>query len=409
MSHVYSFFLFALFLLSMKRFLDKPGHLRYFILMSLAFAFIILIRPTNALILLLFFLWDIRSKNEFRERVRLFVSPRRIMFFCIIIFLVFLPQFIYWKYSRGSFFTYSYGNEGFTNWKDPRLMEVWFSTLNGLFLYTPMVLIMIAGMIMMIMKKIPNGILTLAFFLIISYIFASWYCWYFGCSFGQRSYVEYYAIFSIPLGHFIHESFRIRNLLIKSLVFILLLSFCYYNYRMIRKFEKCFFGSSWDWAQFGRQLNKAGLVAETTGPYHFMNDLENEVISYDFIRSDSIARSGMYGAELNPGREFSTIFLKTFWDFSVTSPTSIETSCWIFNPGNTPTGALMVCSIEKDSVFKWQSQEMDSEGIQPGKWVKVSRKFIIPENLPMDHRVKIYIWNQRKSTFFVDDLDVTIK
>jgi hypothetical protein len=409
MSHVYSFFLFTLFLLSMKRFLDEPGRLRYFILLSLAFAFIILIRPTNALILVLFFLWDARGKKEFRERIRLFFSPKRILFFCIIIFLVFLPQLIYWKYSRGSFFTYSYGNEGFTNWKSPRVAQVWFSTLNGLFIYTPMVLIMIAGMILMIVKRIPNGILTLGLFLITSYLFASWYCWYFGCSFGQRSYVEYYAIFSIPFGYAIRESFRIRNLLMKSIVVILLLSFCYYNYRMTRKFEKCFFGSSWDWQQFERQLSNAGLLPANTGPYHFMNDLENEVISYDFIRSDSIARSGMYGAEFTPGREFSTVFLKTFWDFSVTPPTSIETSCWIFNPGNTPTGALMVCTIEKDSVVNWQSKEMDGKGIQPGKWVKVTGKFIIPENLPMDHRVKIYIWNQRKSTFFVDDLDVTIK
>jgi hypothetical protein len=408
MSHVYSFFLFSVFLLSMKRFLDEPQHLRYFILMSFAFAFIILIRPTNALIILMLFLWDVNGKKEIRERILLFLSPRRILFFGIIIFLVFIPQFIYWKYARGSFFVYSYGNEGFTNWKNPRLLEVWFSTLNGLFLYTPMVLIMIAGMVLMIVKKIPNGVFTLALFLVISYVFASWYCWYFGCSFGQRSYVEYYAIFSIPLGYFILESFRIRNLLMKSLVFILLLVLSYYSYRMIRKYEKCFFGSTWDWPQFARQLNRADLLAGTKQPYHYTNDLENDAISFGYP-SDSVYRSGMYSAKLSPDKEFRLLFFKSFWEFSETAPLSFEVSCWVFNPGNTPTGAQMVCSIEKDSVVNWQSKEIDSEGIQPGKWVKVSSKFILPEYFPMDHKVKIYIWNQKKSTFFVDDLDLTIK
>jgi hypothetical protein len=409
MSHVYSFFLFAVFLLSMKKFLDEPKHLRYFIVMSIAFALIILIRPTNALIILLPFLWDVKMKNEFRERIKLFFFPKRILLFCLIIFLVFLPQLIYWKYSRGSFFIYSYGNEGFTNWKNPRLLEVWFSTLNGLFLYTPMVIMMIAGMILMIVKRIPNGILTLALFFVISYIFASWYNWYFGCSFGQRSFVEYFAIFSIPFGYLIRDSWRIRNLIVKSFVFLLIFFFSYYNRMMILKFEKCFFGSTWDWGQFGRQLNNAGLFPKSTEPYHFTNDLENDAISYDYFRSDSLSKSGMYCAKLSPEREFALVFFKTFWDFSVTSPQTIETSCWIYNPVSNPTGGLIVCSIEKDSVVNWQSQGLDGERTEPGKWVKVSSKFIIPENFSMDHKVKIIIWNQRKSTFFVDDLDVKIK
>ena len=195
----------------------------------------------------------------------------------------------------------------------------------------------------------------------------------------------------------------------KSFILLLILFFSYYNVRMILNFEKCFFGSTWDWAQFGRQLNKAGLAPKTTQPYHFINDLENDAISNDFSRSGSTNRSGMYSGKLSPEKEFALVFFKTFWDFSTTSPNSIETSCWIYNPGDAPTGALIVCSIEKDSVVNWQSQGLDGDGIKPGNWVKVTRKFNIPENLSMDHKVKIIIWNQRKSTFFVDDLDVKIK
>jgi hypothetical protein len=409
MSHVYSFFLFALFLFSMKRFLDDHGHLFYFLMMSVAFAFAILIRPTNGVIILLPFLWDVTVKKGFVERLKLLLSQKRIFFFVIILFLVFLPQLIYWKYSRGSFFSYSYGDEGFTNWKTPRIAEVWFSTLNGLFLYSPLVLVMVAGMIMMIVKKIRNGILVMVIFLLVSYICASWYNWYFGCSFGQRPYVEYYALFSIPLGYLILVSLRMRNLIVKSIILLLIVFFSYYNVRMILNFEKCFFGSTWDWPQFGRQLNRAGLIPVSKKSYHFINDLENNAISYDYARTEKVHRSGMYGAELNPGREFCLVFYKTFWDFTTTPPDTVEAGCWVYNPSDRPTGALIVCSIEKDTVVNWQSRELDADGIKPRSWVNITGKFVIPGNLSMDHKVKIIIWNQRKSTFFVDDLDVKIK
>jgi hypothetical protein len=409
MSHVYSFFLFSLFLLFMKKFIEDTSRYRYFLVMTLTYALIFLIRPTNALILVLFFTWDTDGIKEIRQRISVFFTYRNLLSFVVIVICIFLPQIIYWKYSRGNFLAYSYSGESFSNWNHPKLPEVWFSTLNGLFLYAPMVILMIAGMIIMIIKKIPDGLLTLILFFLISYIFASWYNWYFGCSFGQRSFVEYYAIFAIPFGYFIRDSMQIRNLLLRALVLLPLLLFSYYNVRMTLNFNKCFFGSTWDWEQFGRQLNKAGLVPANTRPYRFINDLENDAISYDYTRSDSVKRSGMYSGKLSIEREFCLVFFKTFWDFSATSPKTIETSCLIYNPRSNPTGALVVCSIEKDSVVNWQSQELDSDASKPGHWFKVSGKFIIPENLSMDHKVKIIIWNRRKSTFFVDDLDVKIK
>lgn len=407
MSHVYSFFLFAVFLLSMKRFLDEPEHIRYFIVMSFALALIILIRPTNALILLFLFLWDIRSIKEFRERIRLIIRPKWILYFGVILFLVFLPQLIYWKYSRGSFFVYSYGNEGFTNWKNPRLLEVWFSTLNGLFLYSPLVLIMIAGMILMIVKRIPNGILTLVLFFIISYIFASWYCWYFGCSYGQRSYVEYFAIFSIPFGYFIRESVRIRNLLMKSLVLILLLFFSYYSVRMILKFEKCFFGSTWDWPQFTRQLERASLFSVYNKKYIFENDFENGAISYTNRISDSVYRSGMHSLQILPYKEYTPCYSILMNDLGEKPPQYIDVDFWVFNPGSLPVDASLVCSMDiNDSNVAWQSKAIPSLINKPPSWQKVHSRFIIPAGMTREPWIRIYFWNPQKASFFVDDLSI---
>ena len=407
MSHVYSFFLFSLFLFCMKKVLEKNGHFRYFIILSVASSMIVLIRPTNILFLLLFFLWDTGSLNEIKERIRMVLQPKYIFTFLLILFIVFLPQLIYWKYSRGSFLVYSYGGESFSNWKHPKLLEVWFSTLNGLFLYTPLVIMIIAGMIVMIVKKNPNGWITLILFFLISYLFASWYNWYFGCSFGQRSYVEYFTIFSIPFGYLIKESGRIRNLLLKILPFFLIIIFSYYNIRMMLKFDKCFFGSSWDWPQFNRQLDRAGLFKSYHKDYSFRNDFENVALSYMFTTSDTVHHSGMYSAKIGRDKEFSSCFSMPLRDLGERLPHFIQLGFWIYSVEPEKNEALAVCSIDKnDTAVAWQSQPLAPFIKEKGKWQEVMHKFVLPDGLTREPVIKIYLWNPKKSSFFMDDLSV---
>jgi len=409
MSHVYSFFLFAVFLLTMKKFLDQPGRLIFFTAMCLAFALIILIRPSNILIILILIFWDLKKSGEIKERLLLLVTPKRILIFFLILLIVFLPQLIYWKYSRGSFFVYSYGNEGFTNWKNPRLPEVWFSTLNGLFLYTPMVVIFLAGIALMILKKMPNGILMLFLFLAVSYICASWYNWYFGCSFGQRSFVEYFAVFSIPFGYFIRDSLRIRNLLLKSMAILLIILFSYYNVRMILKFDKCFFGSTWDWPQFTRQLERANIFSAYNRPYSFQNDFENQALSSLYNISDSAHLSGMYSAKVDPDKEFIPFHSIPMSDLPPKLPRYINVEFWLFDPGMEVNEAQVVCSIDKnDSSLVWQSQPLAPIVKKNVNWQKITNRFILPDGLTREPVIKIYLWNQKRSSFFVDDLKIML-
>ena len=85
MSHVYSFFLFAVFLLSMKKYLEEPGRWLYFILMSFVFGMVVLIRPTNGILLMLFFLWDCLNRKDIFHRIRLFFKPARLITFLFIL------------------------------------------------------------------------------------------------------------------------------------------------------------------------------------------------------------------------------------------------------------------------------------------------------------------------------------
>lgn len=55
--------------------------------------------------------------------------------------LVWLPQMMYWHYLSGQWFFWSYSDESFRYWKEPKLFRVLFDAWNGWILYSPLVVI----------------------------------------------------------------------------------------------------------------------------------------------------------------------------------------------------------------------------------------------------------------------------
>jgi hypothetical protein len=315
---------------------------------------------------------------------------------------------IYWKYSRGTFIAWTYTNEGFSNWNHPKILELWFSTINGVFLYSPLVLLMIVGMIIMIIRKIPNGWLSLILFFLISYIFSSWYNWYYGCSYGQRSFVEYYTVFIIPFGFFILEIPKIRDLLLKNLLILVIIALGYYNVKMILVFdEKCFFGSTWDWAQFNRQLDKAHIFISYKKKWSFNNDFENGAISYTNRISDSVYRSGMHSLQILPYKEYTPCYSILMNNFGEKLPQYIDIDFWVLSTDNLPVDASLVCSMDiNDSNVALQSKSIPSLINKPPSWQKVHSRFVIPAGMTREPWIRIYFWNPKKASFFVDDLSI---
>lgn len=59
--------------------------------------------------------------------------------------VVFIPQFLYWKHVTGQFIFFSYKNtEGFDFMK-PHILNVLFSFKKSLFVYTPVLIFVVAG------------------------------------------------------------------------------------------------------------------------------------------------------------------------------------------------------------------------------------------------------------------------
>lgn len=221
LSHIYSFSFITMFIYYSKRYFLLPGKKHLVILFALS-GMIVLLRPIN--ILIVFFVPFLAgSFNTLKSGFVYLLAKPKIAGFGIIIFTaICFIQLVIYKISTGSFIIYSYGSEKF-NFLDPHIIDILFSYKKGLFLYTPVYLVSFAGLYYLWKSSKWEFSCWLGFFFLITYVFSSWWMWFYGGSFSSRVYVEYIGVFMISLAIWLQQ-IRIkylRNIFIVFIVFLI--------------------------------------------------------------------------------------------------------------------------------------------------------------------------------------------
>ena len=406
MSHLSSFFLFSIYLYLLKKFLisEKKSY-RLFCLISLVIAMVILVRPTNIIILAWILFLDVGSLKDIQSRLRLFINLKYILTFAIITFIVFLPQLIYWRYLSGHFVYYSYKGESFSNWKDPQLIPFWFSPLNGLFIYSPLALIFVIGITRMIRKKIPNGIFIGLFFLLVSYVYSSWYTWFFGGSFGCRPFIEYYSLMSLPFALLIQSVPSWKNLFLRSLLALSVALFTYYSLMLTYNYWWNS-SSTWAWDQFLKDLDKRKVLYDERRSFKYVNDFENPGTWTDYYGTRKSVHSPTLAGFCTNYIHYSAQFSQGISSILKKPLEKVDVSIWI-NPQDTiNTGALVIFSINE-----WNGKSLYNGSIKvddfvkkPNQWAKVQGTFYIPEWVSQDQKLSLFLWNKQGKNLFLDDV-----
>lgn len=203
-THIYNLFMvnaFIAFMLAYKntaQFKSLVISLVFLVLMGIT-------RPTNILVLglLFFFIPDL----QFYKRLfaTIFKPIRLIQIGCIVLPILAIP-FVLWKMQTGLWIVYSYGDEGF-NFAQPHLREFLFSYIKGWFTYTPIaLLIILIGFYNLYQKDKKQTVIGLLFLLLLSYVFSSWWCWYYGAGMSQRVMIDYSLILVYLLAIFMDNS-----------------------------------------------------------------------------------------------------------------------------------------------------------------------------------------------------------
>ncbi len=198
MSHSMSMFAVSLFAFIWVKDIDnrqKGG----MVLLGLAAGLMILIRPQNALFLVLLVLeWFGFFKIDSNYTSRFGKQMIEISVFGVTLLFMLIPQFAVWKILYGHFLYYSYEGEGF-NFTNPHLLDSLFSARHGLISWTPIILFALIGAFLFLSKQAKLGLALIVAFILQWYLNSAWHSWWFGHSFGGRAYINCSFIFVIGI------------------------------------------------------------------------------------------------------------------------------------------------------------------------------------------------------------------
>lgn len=198
MSHIYSFGLISFFLLLLHKQIGEFNTQRMFGLVFLI-TLITFIRPVNFVFSLALFplAGSIEVSKAFLMQA--FKKWKLLALSLLIPASFFFLQAAHYFAQTQQWWVYSYGYETF-NFLNPHFFDLLFSFRKGWLIYTP-VLFLIAPAIIYYFKQFGrfSGITFLLLLSIFIYITASWWCWWYGGSFGSRPFVDLLPLCSILL------------------------------------------------------------------------------------------------------------------------------------------------------------------------------------------------------------------
>ncbi|MBK9285944.1 MAG: hypothetical protein IPM51_16735 [Sphingobacteriaceae bacterium] len=204
MTHITDFGIASAFIYFCLQWHRSPTF-KYALLIGLTIGLLTLIRPINIIFVLFFLLFSHSAKESIQLKLKRFwLHKEKLALIAFMGILVFLPQLLYWKKQTGHYFFNSYIGEPFY-FANPEIINGLFSFRKGWLIYTPMLFFALGGFYVLYKngKSLFYPILLITGIYI--YVVFSWWCWWYGGSFGQRALIEIYPFLIFPFCMFISK------------------------------------------------------------------------------------------------------------------------------------------------------------------------------------------------------------
>ncbi len=424
-SHVYSFSMMAVFLYYLLQFFQR-NRLSDLLFTSMALGLSVLIRPFNFLgIFLVFFLADNLSGILRKVRESLMCSKK--LTIALIPFLsVISIQLCINLIQSGQLFQWSYKNEGFY-FDNPQILNVWFSFRKGLFIYTPLILISLLGLIPLYRQSRFRALSALFFFLLISYFISSWWNWYYGDSFGMRPYIDYYPFFAILLAYLISslKGWFLRGIgivLFSLIIFLNLFQTWQYQNSILHhadmdkeKYCYVFLKTGEEYRNIlgdgpesiYREKDLKKLATYTNAFSQQKQHWRVKETALDITEKQISDTICLFNNKIEFGCTLSLIasdlpeILDSYFVECSFELMEIDT--------NASSGAFLVASVTSSSGEKRFYKSFRIKQVPDRQTRQLEQKlfkFKLEEILHADDVIKIYIWNPDKNKFYIDDMQL---
>jgi hypothetical protein len=417
MAHVYSFAGIAAFCFYARRYIIRPGN-RDLLFAAFALGVVILVRPVNAVVVAALPLLAGAPENLKYLVQHLFRSPKILVVAALIVISIPAIQNLLYFFQTAHFWVWSYGDEGFI-FSDPRFGKVLFSFRKGLFVYTPVLWLMLPGLFVMFRKSRFMVMAWMFFFLLVLYFVSSWWNWYFGDGYGSRSFIDFYPLLFIPVAFLLDRSRnRMRfTLAVVSLAFIVLglVQTYQYRYQIIHpsamnreKYLYVFLKTGNEFRDvlggdmqtvYGR-IEKAPLVFKKED--FEIGDAGVTVPGHKPFSGTHVATLDS-SIEFGPGLEIGLPEIKRdahpLYLMAEVRRLELETGAC--------TEAYLVCIISDTTgrQYHYSAHRMaDLPRKVTGTWMASRAGLLLPPEAAYRDRILCYIWNKGRKRFMVDDL-----
>lgn len=434
MSHAYSFCLFAAFLLFSLRWYRQPD-LKIAAATGLLAGMIIITRPTNVLVFLVPLLYGIDSFSSLGKRTGLFrqhAAQLGIMFLCLIVAI--LPQLLYWKYATSQWVYYSYVGDHFF-FDRPHIIDGLFSYRKGWLLYTPLMVFVFPG-IFLLKGKAASFRLSIGIFLVLSiYVIFSWWCWWYGGSFGARPLVEAYAVLALPLAAVFEAVNRLKKGFhyagLTLLTTLIALNLFQTQQKRIGVLHYDSMTAEVYWKVFGRlefppdfwyMIQPPDYSKARKGEKEMLNRRIKRSIPFktmDFNKKDyphnagRKALSAPYSLQLDSARPYSPSLLIPFEEFPDLNASLYHLRASVhYFPGqlSRKTEVWMVIQFNEagKDPFYHRIRSLVIPGSEQNKWQLLTFEVPVPQRFSQGHVAQVFLYNTSGTALLIDDLKVEL-
>lgn len=419
MSHVYSFCFISGFLWAMQRYI-ATHKLRLLLISAIFLGIIYLIRPVN-IIIICFVPFFFSNLSE----VLLFLKAQlKRLWIPLLLFLMIISlQNILWYVQCRHPFLEIYPHEGFY-WLHPELYNVLFSFRKGLFIYTPLTMLCVLGLIPLFRENKFKAILSALFLFLILYIISSWWCWSYFDGFGMRPFVDFYAVFALLLGIIFNKINQWKRIVLISIAFLLI------PLNLLQAY------------QYSRGIIHPDYMNFESYKYFFLktSDAHRDCVGgqNDLVPYDKFHKKLIYQSDVLPttdGLDSSNVIMakgenqKAFiynakyeFNFHLTlkEDTALLNSNQLFAEIHLQKRDLSPCSFHNNlmvisltcndtSHIFYETFPLNYLPNQSStQWQQLDYKTILPAIPDKDFKLEFYIWNKKRDSFLIKDLQIRI-
>jgi hypothetical protein len=401
MSHVYSFCLITVFMYHSCRFVKEHSN-KHLLYSSVIFALVLLVRANNGFAIFTILFWFADRKEcvtFFKNLVR---NPA--FYKSLIVFLgVLCIQPLMWLWKENTFFTDRYAAYGFY-WTKPAFFNMLFGFNAGFFIYAPLCLLFLAGLVNIYKASHFSFYASLGFILLLFYFFSAYSAYTYYDGIGIRVLVDYYAVFAF-FGAKLFNAVETQKVLFSSLTVVafllasLNLVYCYQVGHSIM-------------LRSGMTFNQWKYIFMRTGN-EYKNSLGgcNDLVPYS---KEPVAAA--LTSEMNSTFDYAKK------DFGISAAFdsigfASKRICMKLNIGRTEVYAnssrnAMVCAELQDSAGKKKSYMQFRLNETPSKNCCEESQYHYTATMDGDFktsdRFSVYLWNSERQPFFINKFSVEV-